>query len=197
MGWLNKLKWLLIVGVVFTLVLATNLIDRRNFRNINNSVVSIYEDRLVIKNTILDMATAINQKEVAFLTKDTSSIKAINEKLTNTLKSDLLKFNRSNVTDKEAECLDQLNKNLELMFDVESQLLQNQFASLDSYKTIIERVNSNMDVLAHIQMMEGKRQFISSQRNMVTVELFTQLEIYFLILLAVIALIIIFRKTQP
>ena len=196
MEWLNKLKWILIIGVVFTLVLATNLIDRRNFRNINDSVVSIYEDRLVIKNTILDMATAINQKEVAFLTQDITVIRAHNEVLTDALKSDLLKFNRTSVTYKEEKCLDQLKKNLELMFEVENELLQNQFASMDNYKTIIAQVNKDMDVLAHIQMKEGKKQFLSSQRNMATVELFTQLEIYFLILLAAIALIVIFRKTQ-
>lgn len=194
---LDKLKWLLIVGVVFSLVLATNLIDRRNFRNINDSVVSIYEHRLVVKNTILDMATAINQKEVSFLTKDTASIKAKNEKLNDALKGDLLKFDPTSVTDREAEILEQLEKNLTLMFESESQLLQNQFATLDDYKGIIAKVNSNMDVLAHIQMEEGKRQFINSKRNLASVELFTELEIYFLILFAAIALIIIFRKTKP
>ena len=197
MRWFDKLKWLVIVGVVFSLVLATNLIDRRNFRNINHSVVSIYEDRLVVKNTILDMATAINQKEVSFLTKDTTSIKAKNEKLNDALKSDLLKFDPSSVTAKEAESLELLKKNLTLMFESESELLQNQFASLDNYKGIIAKVNSNMDVLAHIQMEEGKRQLINSKRNLASVELFTQLEIYFLIFFAAIALIIIFRKTRP
>lgn len=196
MRWFDKLKWLVIVGVVFSLVLATNLIDRRNFRNINDSVVSIYEDRLVVKNTILDMATVINQKEVSFLTKDTASIKAKNEKLNEALKSDLLKFNPSSVTAKEAESLEQLKKNLTLMFESESELLQNQFTSLDNYKAIIVKVNSNMDVLAHIQLEEGKRELINSKRNLASVELFTKIEIYFLILFAVIALIIIFRKTQ-
>ena len=197
MRWFDKLKWLVIVGVVFSLVLATNLIDRRNFRNINHSVVSIYEDRLVVKNTILDMATAINQKEVSFLTKDTVSIKAKNEKLNDALKSDLLKFDPNSVTAREAESLELLKKNLTLMFESESELLQNQFASLDDYKRIIAKVNSNMDVLAHIQMEEGKRQLINSKRNLASVELFTQLEIYFLIFFAAIALIIIFRKTRP
>lgn len=196
MRWFDKLKWLLIIGVVFALVLATNLIDRRNFRNINDSVVSIYQDRLVIKNTILDMATAINQKEVAFLTQDTATIRANNKELTDALKNDLLELNRTNVTGKEEECLERLTTKLESMFEVEDNLLQDQFTSLDDYKTIIARVNSEMDILAHIQMKEGKKQYISSQRNMGTIELFTQLEIYFLILLAMIALIIIFRKNQ-
>lgn len=180
----------------FSLVLATNLIDRRNFRNINDSIASIYEDRLVVKNTILDMATAINKKEVSFLTQDTASINANNERLNDALKADLLKFDPTSVTDREAESLELLKKNLALMFESESELLQNQFSSLEDYKKIIEKVNVNMDVLAHIQMKEGKREFISSQRNLATVELFTQLEIYFLILFAAIALIIIFRKTH-
>ena len=197
MKWFDKLKWLLIIGVVFTLVLATNLIDRRNFRNINNSVVSLYEDRLVVKNTILDMATAINQKEVAFLTKDTVSIKANNHRLTDALKNDLGKFNPSSVTASEVESLDQLKNNLDAMFKAEAALLENEFSSLDDYKKIIERVNENMDVLAHIQMKEGKKQLITSQRNMAAVELFTQVEIIFLVLFAAIALIIIFRKTRP
>ena len=197
MKWFDKLKWLLIIGVVFTLVLATNLIDRRNFRNINNSVVSLYEDRLVVKNTILDMATAINQKEVAFLTKDTVSIKANNHRLTDALKNDLGNFNPSSVTASEVESLDQLKNNLDAMFKAEAALLENEFSSLDDYKKIIERVNENMDVLAHIQMKEGKKQLITSQRNMAAVELFTQLEIIFLVLFAAIALIIIFRKTRP
>lgn len=197
MKWFDKLKWLLIIGVVFTLVLATNLIDRRNFRNINNSVVSLYEDRLVVKNTILDMATAINQKEVAFLTKDTVSIKANNHRLTDALKNDLGNFNPSSVTASEVESLDQLKNNLDAMFKAEAALLENEFSSLDDYKKIIERVNENMDVLAHIQMKEGKKQLITSQRNMAAVELFTQVEIIFLVLFAAIALIIIFRKTRP
>ena len=197
MKWFDKLKWLLIIGVVFTLVLATNLIDRRNFRNINNSVVSLYEDRLVVKNTILDMATAINQKEVAFLTKDTVSIKANNHRLTDALKNDLGNFNPSSVTASEVESLDQLKNNLDAMFKAEAALLENEFSSLDDYKKIIERVNETMDVLAHIQMKEGKKQLITSQRNMAAVELFTQVEIIFLVLFAAIALIIIFRKTRP
>ena len=151
----------------------------------------------MVKNTILDMATAINQKEVAFLTKDTVSIKANNHRLTDALKNDLGNFNPSSVTASEVESLDQLKNNLDAMFKAEAALLENEFSSLDDYKKIIERVNENMDVLAHIQMKEGKKQLITSQRNMAAVELFTQVEIIFLVLFAAIALIIIFRKTRP
>lgn len=43
----------------FFLVLATNLVDRSNFNRIKNSVISIYEDRLVAKGIIFDMNDTI------------------------------------------------------------------------------------------------------------------------------------------
>jgi hypothetical protein len=55
----------------FFLVLATNLVDRSNFNRIKNSVISIYEDRLVAKGIIFDMNALVNQKQVALLKGDT------------------------------------------------------------------------------------------------------------------------------
>ncbi len=186
----------MIVAVVFALVLATNLIDRRSFRNINDSIVSIYEDRLLVKNIILDMSTTINKKEVAFLTQDTAYLAANNTALSDTLNSDLLKIKDTNLIENEEGYLKTLKEKIALMLQSENELIQNQFSTLDDYKTIIGEVNETLDELAHIQMKEGKRVFIKSQKDMDSVELFTQLEIYFLIGLAIIALIIIFYKPE-
>jgi len=192
----NKFKWLLIVGVVFTLVFATNLIDRRSFRNINESIVSIYEDRLVVKSVILDMATAISQKEVAFLTQDTAFLATNNEELTNALEKDLRAFEETMLLEKEEEALGRLRKNMELMLQEEEELIRTEFADQENYKRVIRQVNENLDILAHIQMEEGRRDVIKSKKDMDTIELFTQLEIYFLIFLAVIALLIILYKPK-
>jgi hypothetical protein len=196
MNLFNKLKWVLIVGVVFTLVLATNLIDRRSFRNINDSIISIYEDRLVVKNVILDMATAINKKEVAFLTLDTAFLVTNNESLTQALEEDLQAFEETMLLRREEESLDLLRKNMALMLNAEEELMKSQFADLENYKQVIRQVNENLDVLAHIQMQEGKRDVIRSKQNLDTVELFTRLEVYFLIFLAVVALLIIIYKPK-
>ena len=192
----DKLKWVVIIGVVFTLVLATNLIDKRNFKSISESIVTIYEDRLVVKNIILDMATTINKKEVAFLTRDTTFLMAKNEALSVTLNSDLQKLGQTKVTNEEEKSLDMLRKNIELMLQAENELLGNQFENFDNYNEIIVDVNNDLDDLAHIQMEEGKKHFLISQRKMGTIELFTQIETYFLIFLAVIALIIVLYKPQ-
>ena len=192
----KKLKWVFIIGAVFTLGVTTNVIDERNYNKINQSIVSIYEDRLLVKHTILDMATVINQKEVAFLTRDTIFIKASNPALTEKLKSDLMTFSRTKVTSKQNEYLTRLQENLELMFRRENELLKNQFTTIDQYKIIIARVNENMDVLAHIQMNEGKREFMQSQRDLVSIGIFSWLEIIAMTLFAVISLVLIYREPK-
>jgi len=54
MTFFNKIKWTLGILMVFVLIVTTNLIDRNNFVRVKDSVVSIYEDRLVAKNLILE-----------------------------------------------------------------------------------------------------------------------------------------------
>jgi hypothetical protein len=44
----NRLKWILGILMVFVVILATNLLDRNNFLRVRDSVVAIYEDRLVV-----------------------------------------------------------------------------------------------------------------------------------------------------
>ena len=192
----NKIKWVFVVMVVFTLILATNLIDKRNFRSISESIVSIYEDRLVVKNLILDMATAINKKEVAFLTQDTAFLATQNTVLTEALNADIQQFEQTSYTDKEAASLALLKKDIEVMLKAEEELIATNFEDYDRYNVCIKDLNDHLDALAHIQMQEGKKQFITSQRKMVTVELFTKIETYLLIFLGVIALVIIFYKPK-
>ena len=192
----NKIKWVFIIAVVFSLILATNLIDKRNFRSISESIVSIYEDRLAVKNIILDLATCINKKEVAFLTQDTLFLTAQNASLSATLSEDIKQFEQTNVTEREIEALNLLKEDIELMVKEEQELVRTNFANYANYKKIIKDLNEHLDVLAHIQMREGKKHMISSQRKLSTVELFTQIETYLLFFLATVALIIIFYKPR-
>jgi len=52
MAFYNKAKWILGILMVFVLIIATNLIDKNNFLKVRDSVVTIYEDRLVAKDLI-------------------------------------------------------------------------------------------------------------------------------------------------
>jgi len=54
---LNKIRWFLAVSVVFVVVLATNLIDENNFEKVEQSVDNIYNERLLAKEILLELAT--------------------------------------------------------------------------------------------------------------------------------------------
>lgn len=142
------------------------------------------------------MATAINQKEVAFLTRDTAFLATNNETLTKALEEDLRGLEETVLLENEEESLNLLKKNMELMIQAEHELIKSRFDDLKKYKQVIRQVNENLDVLAHIQMQEGKRDVIKSKKDLDTIELFTRIEIYFLIGLAVIALLIILYKPK-
>jgi hypothetical protein len=57
MNLLNKIRWFLAVSVVFVVVLATNLIDKNNFEKVEQSVDNIYNERLLAKEILLELAT--------------------------------------------------------------------------------------------------------------------------------------------
>jgi len=51
--------------MIFILIIATNLIDKNNFVRVKDSVVAIYEDRLIANDLIFEISNSIREKEVA------------------------------------------------------------------------------------------------------------------------------------
>jgi hypothetical protein len=60
----HKVKWVLGIFMIFILIIATNLIDKSNFTRVKDSVVAIYEDRLIANDLIFEISNSIGQKEV-------------------------------------------------------------------------------------------------------------------------------------
>mgnify|MGYP006207280059 CR=1 FL=1 len=68
MNFYDKIKWVLGILMVFVLIITTNLLDRNNFVRVKDSVVSIYEDRLIANDLIFEISNSIKQKEIAIVT---------------------------------------------------------------------------------------------------------------------------------
>jgi len=58
--------------MVFVLIIATNLIDRNNFTRVKDSVITIYEDRLVANDLIFEMSNSFQEKEIAVAASDSA-----------------------------------------------------------------------------------------------------------------------------
>jgi hypothetical protein len=70
MTFYNKIKWVLGILMVFVLIVATNLIDRSNFIQVRDSVVTIYEDRLIANDLIFEISKLVQEKEIAVALSD-------------------------------------------------------------------------------------------------------------------------------
>ena len=61
----TKLKWFTAVLGVFLIILATNLIDKKNFLKVEKAVESIYNERLLAKELLLSVSIQFHEKELA------------------------------------------------------------------------------------------------------------------------------------
>ncbi len=191
MAFYSKLKWILGILMVFVLIITTNLIDRNSFIRVKDSVVTIYEDRLIAKNIIYEISKAVQQKEIAALTADTTFYSQRKVDVDRDLESLTARFEATKLTTEESAKFQELKDNLDRLSKAE-----NSFAGSDTdkRKAVIDRIGQiqeNLDDLSDIQISEGSRQLAISKRAIDTVELFTQLEIYLLVFLAIVVQIIV------
>ncbi len=196
MAFYDKVKWVLGILMVFVLIVATNLIDRNNFLRVKDSVVTIYEDRLVVNDLIFEMSKAIQEKELASIKSDSVFFLTENKKINKDLQNNILKYEETKLTAKEVKVFNNLKQNLKNVNDLELLLIKNKFDNNKGLEKAIIRVKENLYQLSKIQLNEGGRQMSISKKAIDTVELFTQLEIYILIFLAIVIQIIVIYKPK-
>jgi len=196
MAILNKLKWIFGILLVFLLVLATNLIDRDNFLRIKDSTLSIYENRLIAKNIIYDLSNQVHHKEIALIAGDTNFYKNENEASNQIIDELLVQFSSTELTSKEQDLFDHLEENIEQLQGNEAKRSFSNSAFSEKQRSLIADIKSKLNSLATIQLEEGKRQVMISDRAVSSIELFTQIEIYFLIALAILIQFLIMYKPK-
>lgn len=196
MAFFNKVKWILGILMVFVLIIATNLIDRNNFLRVKDSVITIYEDRLVAKDLIFDIYSSVQEKELAVATSDSVFFYERNDQVNNHIQSLVSRFEKTKLTVEEARLLQDFKSNLESLSTSETAFIQSKFTQKATLNNQISNVKENLYDLSEIQLNEGKRQMFISKKAIDSVELFTQLEIYILIFLAIIIQIIVIYKPK-
>ncbi len=181
----NKIKWVLGILIVFVIIVCTNLIDRNNFIRVKDSVVTIYEDRLIAHDIIVEMLIKVQEKELAYATKDSSFFEEKNSEVNTKLNGLISRYEQTKLTTEEQEYFEQLKTNFETLFTIESSStpLQN--------SGVMKSIKENLNHLSKVQLNEGNRQMTISKRAINTVELFTEIEIYLLAFLAIVIQIII------
>lgn len=196
MAFYNKIKWALGISLVFFLIVATNLIDRNNFKRVKDSVVTIYEDRLIAKDIVFELAILVQEKEMANALSDFDFLENQNKVVNKKIDELILKFLDTRLTVDEKRTLDDLELNLNKLKAYEINRLEQKISHQDLVEKQLMKVKDNLYDLSKIQLEEGRRQVFISKEAINSVEVFTQIEIYVLIFLAILIQIIVIYKPK-
>lgn len=191
MTFFDKIKWTLGILMVFALIVITNLIDKNNFTRVKDSVVSIYEDRLVVNDLIFEMSKLVQEKEMAIVLSDVNFYSTKNNAINKKMQGFIDRYETTKLTVLERRVFDTFKENIENLSKFEKTLIENNFKEKENPINLIFEIKENLYDLTKIQLNEGRRQMSISQKAIDKVELFTQIEIYILIFLAVVVQIIV------
>lgn len=194
MSFLKKMKWILGILLVFILIITTNLIDKNNFSRVRDSVVTIYEDRLIAKDLIYEINNAIQLKQIAIISQDSLFFTSKNNEINNNVEGLIDRYQETKLTPREREVFEDLKEKIASAKKLESASFNELVSS--KYKNKILEIKDFLKELSEIQLKEGSRQVSISQKALQTIELFTQIEIYLLVFLAVVIQIIVMYKPK-
>jgi hypothetical protein len=182
----QKLKWFFAVLGIFLIILATNLIDKKNFVRVEESVETIYNERLLAKELLLNVSIQFHQKELAYALNDTIYLRFKNNVVNAKISELLQMFVRAKSTKEEKTIMDELNENHAKLIQLESNSqLKNRLYSSDCAE-IFSAISANIIALSVEQVKEGKLQKFNARDAVDRIKLFSKIEIYILIFLALI-----------
>jgi hypothetical protein len=189
----TKIRWVASILLVFFIVLMTNIIDRDNFNRLSYSVTTMYEDRIVASDLLFDISKIIKEKQIATLTSDINFFQNQNDKLNQEIDQLVANYELTKLTEKERLTLNQLQAELKVLKQKEKS--PGNLSNAEVLKSI-KKIDEHLYKLSKIQLQEGKQQLFISNRAKDTIRLYTQAEIIFLILMAVLVQIIILYKQK-
>jgi uncharacterized protein YbcC (UPF0753/DUF2309 family) len=189
----TKIRWVASILLVFFIVLITNIIDRDNFNRLTNYVKTMFEDRIVASDLLFDITRIIKEKQIAVLTSDTNFFKNQNNKLNQEIDQLLDRYEITKLTEKEKRYFNLLQEELKSLKQKEKSDVN--LSNGELIKSI-EIIDEHLYKLSKIQLQEGKEQVLISNKAKDTINLYTQGEIIFLIIMAVLVQIIILYKPK-
>jgi CHASE3 domain sensor protein len=187
-----------ILAAAFLLVLASNRLNQRNFSTVEQSVNSVFEDRLVVQEYIYRLNNLFHKKELALAKNETNAGTLTQSSDIETILSD---FEKTELTTKESKYLTDLKSSYTELQLMEENLSSNKGAGVAELKdrilSMLVRINNDLDELSEVQLNEGRQLTQRSQRSLGMNQLLSTLEIVFLVIIGILFLLIVFHREKP
>src|SRR5690606_20485097 len=133
----------------------------------------------------------VQEKEMAVAMSDSVFFEEQNPNINNTIQGFISRFEQTKLTSEESQVFSDLKENIQALMDSENDFVSSNFETKTEVLGHISSITGDLDSLSKIQLSEDRRQMSNSKRAIDTVELFTQIEIYLLVFLAIIVQIIV------
>ncbi len=188
----NRFKIGFAFAIVFLLVLATNRLDKRRFATINDTLTSVYEDRLVAKGYLYELNTVFHEQEKLLITSTENSSKTLYHTKVNQL---IEVYKTTKLTNEERSAFTNFQQHFKTLQALEQSASE---TNTDDFKSDllrqINRIQNDLDVLAKIQLDEGQSLTKFAQSALERSSTISKIEIAVLILIGIIVQFIIFYK---
>ena len=173
------------------MVFVTNRLDKRHFETVQDTLTTLYKDRVIAQDYIFKMSNVINQKHLKFLD---SSLSYNQNNLNKEFSALIELFSTTRLTRKESIRFKLLKENFEALNHHENIPIH-----LKDKKQIvfyIDAIKKDLNNLSLIQMSESKYKLGVAQKSLDTNNFMSKMEIVFLILIGVIVQFALFYKVS-
>jgi len=177
--------------IVFMLVFFTNRLDKRHFETVQNTLTTVYNDRVIAQDYVYKMSSIINRKHLSLID---SSLKDKQVDLNKEFLALIDVFSSTELTTNELRVFETLKHNFETLEQIEHNNnvrdpQKKQLILLDSIKTDLKN-------LSLIQVSESKNKVGVAQRSLDTKKLLSTIEIVFLIIIGFVVQFVMFYNVK-
>ena len=193
----QRLQIGLVLILAFLLVLGSNRLDQRHFSTIQNTVNSVYKDRVVVQNFIYQLTSIFHRKELRILSNENDATVATENQKIQRLLTD---FEATQLTPKEFNLLNKLKDQFSRLQELENRITETSGNELSTYTVAagkkLGEVKSSLDGLANIQLKESEQMTQLSNKSLGINILLSKLEVAFMVIMGIAMLVLIFNPMK-
>lgn len=200
----RKLKVAIILTIIIVMIFGKNILERKNFNELGDTFVSFYEDRLLVESYIFSISEKLFRiKLLVNHCEFESDYSHVIDEISNyemEILSLVNDFEKTELTTLEEEFLTDFKRIIEENLRIaEYAMLYSEDSGINSksvkeYNNYIERAVSDLEKLSQIQIDEGKKLAVNSDRVVNRSRIWAQFEVAALVILLVIIYLLIYTS---
>ncbi|MER3373768.1 MAG: hypothetical protein RIM83_03940 [Allomuricauda sp.] len=190
----QRLRLILVLAISFMLIMVANLMDYGYILRTQDTVNSVYNDRVVAQDYIYQMSGLFYQKELS-LGENNGFFEATNDSITSLMS----RFGETKLTRNESNFFFDLRKNYVELTSLEDKL-RHQKETMGTTRRDIQiellEIRKNLDDLESVQFAEGGQMTERSNRALGMNALLSKVELVFLVIMGFVVLHMVLLGTN-